>query len=63
MYKVDYPFEACYQCENIEDCPHPDGNLDNSGICIPVPPPECPRGLKIALTKKKRNARMDNTKD
>jgi hypothetical protein len=54
MRKVDYPFEACNYCENIEDCPHPDADLDGSGICVPIPPEVCPRPLKIALTKRNK---------
>ena len=57
MYVVDYPYEDCHKCGNIFDCPHPDVSTDFMGH--PVPPPECPRPLKIALTKKKRNADMD----
>jgi hypothetical protein len=54
MYKVDYPFTECDECENIDDCPHPVVELDNSGVCIPIPPPECPKPARIALTKRKR---------
>ena len=63
MYKVDYPFEACEECTCIDDCPHPEVQLDEKGVCLPVPPDVCPRPLKIALTKRKRNARMDNKQD
>ena len=60
MYVVDYPFEACYECTNIEDCPNPDVELSrDNGVCLPIPPEVCPKRLKIALTKRKRNADMD----
>ena len=63
MYKVEYPYDECHECTNISDCPHPEVELDARGVALPVPPMMCPRPLKIALTKRKRNARMDNTKD
>lgn len=63
MHKVDYPHDECDRCTNIADCPCPEVELDPRGVAMPIPPPECPKAIKIALTKRKRNARMDNTKD
>jgi hypothetical protein len=52
MHVVEYPYKECEDCENIFDCNHPDISTDFMGH--PVPPPECPFPLKIALTKKNK---------
>lgn len=46
--KTILPFEQCFFCENIGDCPHPDVNDKGSPIC----PENCKRTDEIKLTKK-----------
>lgn len=46
--KITLPFDQCFFCENIEDCPHPDVNREGSQTC----PDECVRKDEIKLIKK-----------
>ena len=47
--KIILPFDQCYFCENIEDCPHPSVSSEGSPIC----PDECVRKDEIILEKGK----------
>lgn len=47
--KIDFPFDECWFCETIEDCPHPSVSNEGSPIC----PDECVRKDEIILEKKK----------
>jgi len=48
--KIDFPFQDCWFCENIEDCPHPSVDGYGSPIC----PEECKRRDEINENNEKK---------
>jgi hypothetical protein len=48
MIRPEYEFRECLQCTYIEDCPHPQVDVEGS----PVPPNHCTKAESIKLIRR-----------
>jgi hypothetical protein len=57
--ETEYPYEECRTCKTLEDCVHPDIQMDGMGT--PLPPDCCPHPIDImkATLKKRKKYKPD----